>query len=44
MESRSKSGAKAWATLASLMKTVTQQNRKLMDPIRSMLVGAWASR
>ena len=41
--SRSKNGAKAWATLASLMKTATQQNRKLMDTIRSMLVGAWAS-
>jgi transposase len=41
--SRSKKGAKAWATLASLMKTATQQNRKLMDTIRSMLVGAWSS-
>jgi transposase len=41
--SRSKNGAKAWATLASLMKTATQQNRKLMDTIRSMLVGAWSS-
>jgi transposase len=41
--SRSKNGAKAWATLASLIKTATQQNRKLMDTIRSMLVGAWSS-
>jgi transposase len=41
--SRSKTGAAAWATLASLMKTATQQNLKLMDTIRSMLVGAWAS-
>jgi transposase/uncharacterized protein YukE len=41
--SRSKNGAKAWATLASLLKTATQQNRKLMDTIRSMLIAAWSS-
>jgi hypothetical protein len=41
--SRSKKGAKAWATLASLMKTATQQNRKLLDTVRSMLVAAWSS-
>jgi transposase len=41
--SRSNNGAKAWATLASLIKTATQQNRKLLDTIRSMLVGAWSS-
>jgi hypothetical protein len=41
--SRSTNGAKAWATLASLLKTATQQNRKLMDTIRSMLIAAWSS-
>jgi len=41
--SRSKNGAKAWATLTSLMKTAIQQNRKLLDTIRSMLVAAWSS-
>jgi transposase/uncharacterized protein YukE len=41
--SRSKNGANAWATLASLMRTASQQNRNLMDTIRSMLVGAWSS-
>ena len=41
--SRSKNGAKAWATLASLMRTATQRNLKLMDTVRSMLVGAWSS-
>jgi transposase len=41
--SRSKNGANAWATLASLIRTASQQNRNLMDTIRSMLVAAWAS-
>jgi transposase len=41
--SRSRNGAQAWATLASLMKTATQQNQRLLDTIRSMLVGAWAT-
>jgi transposase len=41
--SRSKNGANAWATLASLMRTASQQNRNLMDTIRSMLVAAWSS-
>jgi hypothetical protein len=41
--SRSKNGAKAWATLASLMRTANQQNLNLLDTIRSMLVAAWSS-
>jgi transposase len=41
--SRSKNGAQAWATLASLMKTATQQNHNLLDTIRSMLIAAWSS-
>jgi transposase len=42
--SRSKNGANAWATLASLMRTASQQNRNLMDTIRSMLIAAWSSK
>ena len=41
--SRSKNGAHAWATVASLIKTATQQNRNLMETIRSMLTSAWSS-
>ena len=41
--SRSQNGAQAWATLASLMKTATQQNHNLLDTIRSMLIAAWSS-
>jgi transposase len=41
--SRSRNGAQAWAKLASLMRTATQQNRKLLDTIRSMLAAAWAT-
>jgi transposase len=40
--SRSRNGARAWATLASLLKTASQQNRNLLETIRSMLVGAWS--
>jgi transposase len=42
--SRSANGAYAWARLASLMRTATQQNRNLLDTIRSMLIAAWSSR
>jgi transposase len=41
--SRSKNGANAWATLASLIRTASQQNQNLMDTVRSMLVAAWSS-
>jgi transposase len=41
--SRSKNGAKAWATLASLMRSAHQQNLNLLDTIRSMLIAAWSS-
>lgn len=41
--SRSKNGADAWARLASLMRTATQQNRNLLETTRSMLVAAWAN-
>jgi transposase len=41
--SRSKNGAAAWATLASLMRTANQQGKNVVGTIRSMLMAAWAS-
>jgi transposase len=41
--SRSRNGAQAWAKLASLIRTATQQNQRLLDTIRSMLVATWGS-
>ena len=41
--SRSKNGADAWATLASLLRTAGQQGKNLLDTIKSMLTAAWAS-
>jgi hypothetical protein len=41
--SRSKNGAEAWATLASLLRTANQQGKNLLDTIRSMLMAAWAA-
>ena len=41
--SRSKNGAAAWATLASLLKTAGQQGRNVLETVKSMLVAAWAT-
>jgi transposase len=41
--SRSKNGAEAWATLASLMRTAGQQGQRIMETVRAMLMAAWAS-
>jgi transposase len=41
--SRSRNGADAWATLASLLRTAAQQGKNLLETIRSMLIAAWAS-
>lgn len=41
--SRSSSGAEAWATLSSLMRTASQQNKNLLETLKSMLTAAWAS-
>jgi hypothetical protein len=41
--SRSKNGAEAWATLSSLMRTASQQNKNLLETLKSMLTAAWAS-
>jgi transposase len=40
--SRSKNGAEAWATLASLLRTASQQGKNLLGTIKSMLMAAWA--
>jgi len=41
--SRSKNGAEAWATLASLLRTAGQQGKNLLETIKSMLIAAWAA-
>jgi transposase len=41
--SRSKSGANAWATLGSLLRTADQEGKNLLQTIKSMLTAAWAS-
>ncbi len=42
--SRSKAGADAWATVASLVRTARQQGKNLLESVKSMLVSAWASK
>jgi hypothetical protein len=41
--SRSKNGAEAWATLASLLRTAGQQGQNRLETIKSMLMAAWAT-
>ena len=41
--SRSRNGAQAWATLSSLMRTASQQNKNLLETLKAMLTAAWAS-
>jgi hypothetical protein len=41
--SRSKNGADAWATLASLMRSAGQQGHRLLDTVKAMLVATWAT-
>jgi transposase len=40
--SRSESGAQAWATLASVMRTAQQQGRPVLYTIKELLRAAWA--
>ncbi len=40
--SRSRQGAKAWAILASIMRTAQQQNRNVMELTKSLLRASWA--
>lgn len=41
--SRSEAGADAWATVASLIRTASQQGKNLFESVKSMMVAAWAS-
>jgi hypothetical protein len=41
--SRSKNGAEAWATLASLLRTAGQQGKNILETVKSMLIAAWAA-
>jgi hypothetical protein len=41
--SRSKAGANAWAKLASLLRTASQQGKRLIDAIKAMLQSRWAA-
>jgi transposase len=41
--SRSRNGAEAWATLASLLRTTAQQGKNVMETVKSMLIAAWAA-
>ena len=42
--SRSAKGAQAWAKLASLMRTASQQGRNVLETIKQLLVEHWAGR
>jgi transposase len=39
---RSASGAKAWAVLASVMRTAEQQGREVVDAVKTLLRSAWS--
>ena len=39
--SRSRNGAEAWATLASLLRTAGQQGKNILETVKSMLIAAW---
>jgi len=41
--SRSKNGADAWARLASLLRTASQQGKNLLETVKAMLQSKWAS-
>lgn len=42
--SRSKQGAKAWAILASVMRTAEQQGRDVLQTIKTLLQAEWAGK
>ncbi|HET8683405.1 MAG TPA: IS66 family transposase [Micromonosporaceae bacterium] len=42
--SRSKAGAQAWAKLASLMRTASQQGRNVLETVKQLLVEHWAGK
>jgi len=42
--SRSESGAQAWATLASVMRTAQQQGRDVVETLKTLLRAEWAGK
>ena len=42
--SRSAAGAQAWAKLASLMRTASQQGRNVLETVKQLLVEHWAGK
>jgi len=42
--SRSAEGARAWAKLASLMRTASQQGRNVLETVKQLLVEHWAGK
>ena len=42
--SRSKSGAKAWSILASVMRTAEQQGRDVLETIKTLLKAEWSGK
>jgi hypothetical protein len=42
--SRSAAGARAWATLASLMRTASQQGRNVLETVKQLLMEHWAGK
>jgi hypothetical protein len=42
--SRSSEGARAWAILASVMRTAEQQGRDVLDTIKTLLRAEWAGK
>ena len=42
--SRSATGAQAWAKLASLMRTASQQGRNVLETVKQLLVEHWAGK
>lgn len=42
--SRSREGAKAWAILASVMRTAEQQGKEVLDTLKTLLKAEWAGK
>ena len=42
--SRSDAGARAWAILASIMRTAEQQGRDVLETIKTLLRAAWSAK
>jgi hypothetical protein len=42
--SRSAAGARAWAILASVMRTAQQQGRDVLETLKALLLAAWAGK